>query len=144
VTRARRIDHVGIAVESIESALTIYRALGLAEAHREEVPGQGVRTAFLPVGESRIELLEPTGSDSPVGRFLAKRGPGVHHVCFAVDDLDAAVAELTRRGVRLVNAAPAAGAQGTRVVFLHPSSCGGVLIELAERPGERPPEGEAR
>jgi len=132
---AHRIDHLGIAVVSIEEALRVYRALGLSESHREEVPSQGVVTAFLPVGESSIELLEPTSPDSAVGKFLGKRGPGIHHVCFAVDDLEAALAELAGKGFRLIHRAPVSGAGGKRVAFLHPEAGAGVLIELAEKAG---------
>ncbi len=95
---AYKLDHVGVAVASIDAALGIYRALGLAEAKREVVPGQKVTVAFLPVGESRIELLEPTSADSPVARFLEKRGGGVHHLCFAVENLEGALADLSRAG----------------------------------------------
>ena len=131
-TTAYRLDHVGIAVVSIEESLGIYRALGLREAGRETVESQGVLTAFLPVGETRLELLQPTGEDSPVARFLAKRGPGVHHLCFAVHDLERALADLKLRGFRLVNESPVPGAGGKRVAFLHPSAGHGVLIELSE------------
>jgi methylmalonyl-CoA/ethylmalonyl-CoA epimerase len=129
---AYKIDHIGVAVASIDEALGVYRALGLEEKHREEVTSQKVVTAFLPAGESRIELLEPTSDDSPVAKFLSKRGPGIHHVCFGVRDIEAAVAELTRRGFRLINSRPAAGADGKRIVFLHPEAGKGVLIELSE------------
>jgi methylmalonyl-CoA epimerase len=128
-----KIDHIGIAVASIDEALGVYRALGLAEARREDVTGQQVATAFLPVGESQIELLQSTGEGSPVARFLKKRGPGVHHICFAVEDVKAAIAELQEKGFRLVNSSPVPGAQGKNVAFLHPESGTGVLIELAER-----------
>lgn len=129
---AYRLDHVGIAVASIEEALGVYRALGLSESGREAVESQGVVTAFLPMGETRLELLEPSGSDSPVAKFLAKRGPGVHHLCFAVDDLERTLADLKGRGFRLVNESPVAGAGGKRVAFLHPSAGHGVLIELSQ------------
>ena len=129
---AYRLDHVGIAVASIEESLGIYQALGLAESGRERVEGQGVVTAFLPLGETRLELLEPTDADSPVAKFLAKRGPGVHHLCFAVPDLERALADLKGRGFRLVNESPVPGAGGRRVAFLHPSAGHGVLIELSE------------
>ena len=133
--KALRIDHLGVAVRSIDEALGIYRALGIEEAaaSREEVGGQKVRVAFLPVGESRIELLEPSSDDSPVAKFLAKRGPGIHHVCFAVEDLEAALAELAGKGFRLIHTAPVPGAGGKRVAFLHPEAGDGVLIELAEK-----------
>jgi len=129
---AYRLDHIGIAVASIEEALDVYRALGLTESGRETVQGQGVVTAFLPLGETCLELLEPTGPDSPVAKFLAKRGPGVHHLCFAVTDLERALPDLQGRGFRLVNPSPVPGAGGKRVAFLHPSAGHGVLIELSE------------
>jgi methylmalonyl-CoA/ethylmalonyl-CoA epimerase len=131
--KAYKIDHVGVAVASIDSALEIYRALGLSETRREVVPGQRVEVAFLPVGESHVELLEPTSPDSPVAKFLEKRGGGIHHLCFAVEDLEAALADLSQRGFRLIHTSPVAGAGGKRVAFLHPEAGGGVLIELAEK-----------
>jgi methylmalonyl-CoA/ethylmalonyl-CoA epimerase len=130
-----RVDHVGIAVASLEEALAAWRLLGLSETHREEVPSQKVRVAFLSVGESAIELLEPTSPDSPIAKFLAKRGPGLHHVCFRVVDIEASIAELEASGCRLLNRVPAPGAAGKRVAFLHPDSGKGVLIELAEKGG---------
>jgi methylmalonyl-CoA/ethylmalonyl-CoA epimerase len=133
---AYKIDHIGVAVVSLDDALGIYRALGLEEAQREEVPAQKVVTAFLPVGESRIELLEPTSEDSPVAKFLAKRGPGVHHVCFSVDDLEAALDGLASRGFRLLHRAPVPGADGKRVAFLHPDAGNGLLIELSQAGGD--------
>ena len=129
---AYKIDHLGVAVESIDEALGIYRALGLAETKREEVPGQKVVAAFLPVGESRIELLQPTAGDSPVAKFLAKRGGGIHHVCFSVEDIDAALEDLSRKGFRLIHREAVPGADGKRIAFLHPEAGGGVLIELSE------------
>ena len=131
---AYKIDHLGVAVESIDEALGIYRALGLAETMREEVPGQKVVAAFLPVGESRIELLQPTAGDSPVAKFLAKRGGGIHHVCFSVEDIDAALEDLSRKGFRLIHREAVPGADGKRIAFLHPEAGGGVLIELSESP----------
>jgi len=130
---AYKIDHLGVAVASIDDALGIYRALGLSESRREEVPSQKVLTAFLPVGESTIELLQPTSADSPVGKFLAKRGEGIHHVCFAVENLEAALADLSKKGFRLIHTTPVPGAGGKRVAFLHPEAGRGVLIELAEK-----------
>lgn len=131
---AYRIDHIGVAVASIDDALDVYRALGLeiAEGHREEVPSQQVRTAFLPVGDSRIELLEPTSEDSPVAKFLARRGPGLHHLCFAVRNIDRALDELAAKGFRLLHRSAVPGADGKRVAFLHPEAGHGVLIELSE------------
>ena len=136
---AYKIDHIGVAVVSIDDALGIYRALGLEEKHREEVPSQKVVTAFLPAGESRIELLEPTAEDSPIAKFLARRGQGIHHICFGVRDIEGAVADLEEKGFRLINSRPAPGADGKKVVFLHPDSGNGVLIELSEEAGAASP-----
>jgi methylmalonyl-CoA/ethylmalonyl-CoA epimerase len=131
----RKIDHLGIAVRSIEEALPLWRdALGLNHSGSETVAEQGVHTAFLDVGETRLELLEPTEPDTPVGRFLDKRGPGFHHVCLLVDDLEAALAELKQQGMRLVDEKPRDGAGGSKVAFVHPSSTGGLLLELKQRP----------
>ncbi|MEP6995696.1 MAG: methylmalonyl-CoA epimerase [Acidobacteriota bacterium] len=130
---AYKIDHLGVAVASIDAALGVYRALGITEEKREAVPTQGVTAAFLPVGESRIELLEPTDPESPIGRFLARRGEGIHHVCFAVEDLERALADLAAQGFRLIHSVPVPGADGKRVAFLHPEAAHGVLIELSER-----------
>jgi len=134
---AYKLDHIGVAVVSIDDALDVYRALGLEEVHREEVPTQKVKTAFLPIGESRVELLEPTSEDSPVARFLLRRGGGVHHICFAVEDIEAALADLEKRGFRLLDSRPVAGADGKRVAFLHPDAGHGVLIELSQSDGAR-------
>jgi methylmalonyl-CoA/ethylmalonyl-CoA epimerase len=130
---AYKIDHLGVAVASIDEALAVYRALGMVEERREAVPTQKVMAAFLPIGESRIELLEPTSPDSPVAKFLAKRGEGIHHVCFAVADLDAALADLAAKGFRLIHTAGVPGADGKRVAFLHPEAGRGVMIELSEK-----------
>jgi methylmalonyl-CoA/ethylmalonyl-CoA epimerase len=139
MVKAYKVDHIGIAVESIADSLGIYQALGLSETHREVVESQRVRTAFLPVGESSIELLEPTSEDSPVGRFLAKRGGGVHHICLAVDDIDAALRDLAARGFRPLQPEPLSGARGKRVAFLHPASANGVLIELSQDDNRQKP-----
>jgi len=128
----RHIEHIGIAVRSLDEALPVYRALGLSESRREEVAGQRVRTAFLPAGEASIELLEPTAPDSPIAGFLERRGPGIHHICFAVDDLEGMLESLAREGYRLIHRAPVDGAGGRKVAFLHPEAGGGVLIELSE------------
>ncbi len=125
------LDHIGIAVRSI-SAVKIYEALGLAVGHVETVETQGVKTAFLTVGDSHLELLEPLSPESPVGRFIEKRGEGIHHICLRVDDLDAHLERLKRKGFRLINEAPVPGAHGCRVAFLHPAAGNGVLIELSE------------
>jgi methylmalonyl-CoA/ethylmalonyl-CoA epimerase len=130
--KAYRIDHVGVAVPSIDAALGVYRALGVVETSREIVEGQKVVAALLPLGESRIELLEPTSPDSPIAKFLEKRGGGIHHVCLAVEDLDSALEQLAAKGYRLVHRQAVPGAHGKRVAFLHPEAAGGVLIELSE------------
>ncbi|HYP29457.1 MAG TPA: methylmalonyl-CoA epimerase [Blastocatellia bacterium] len=129
-----KIDHLGIAVRSIEESLTFYRdGLGLEMSGAERVEDQGVRVAFLPVGESRIELLEPFSADTPVGRFLAKRGEGLHHICYEVDDLASKLEVLSSRGLRVLDGYPRPGAEGKLVAFLHPASANGVLVELSER-----------
>ncbi len=129
----RGIDHLGIAVRSLEEALRFYRdTLGLPVAAIEEVPHAKVRVAMLPAGESRLELLEATAEDSPIARFLARRGPGLHHVALRVPDLPAAVERLKAAGVRLVSDQIERGAGGHRYIFVHPSSAGGVLVELVE------------
>jgi methylmalonyl-CoA/ethylmalonyl-CoA epimerase len=126
------LDHIGIAVRSLDAA-TIYQALGLSVEHVETVETQKVKTAFLPVGDSHLELLEPTGPDSPIARFIEKRGEGIHHICLRVDDLEAHLGALQAKGYRLINDAPVPGAHGCRVAFLHPSAGNGVLIELSEK-----------
>lgn len=132
-----KLDHIGIAVVSIDDASGIYKDLGLVETHREEVPAQRCVAGFFPVGDTCLELLEPTSPDSPIGKFLARRGQGIHHLCFAVDDIEKALADLASRGYRLVNTEPVAGADGRRIAFLHPEAGSGVLIELAEGSSER-------
>jgi len=133
----KKIDHVAVVVEDIERALSVFRdALGLRLGHTQTLPEQDVTIAFLPIGESEIELLEPLSADSGVARFLATRGEGMHHVCLEVEDLDATLADLKARRVRLINETAVAGAHG-RVAFVHPKSTHGVMIELLERPGPR-------
>jgi len=129
-----KIDHVGIAVRSIEEARTFYERLGLTIAEIEEVPQEGVRVAMIHCGESRIELLEATTPDSPIARHLEKRGPGIHHLCLASDDVRADDAVLRGGGVELLRPAPTRGAGGCWVQFVHPKSTGGVLVELSEAP----------
>jgi methylmalonyl-CoA/ethylmalonyl-CoA epimerase len=127
------IDHVGIAVEEIDAALGAYRqTLGLALVHRETVAEQGVDAALLDVGESHVELVAPLSADSAVGRFLARRGPGLHHVAYRVEDLEAELARLAAGGARLIDERPRTGIRGSRVAFVHPSSTGGVLTELVQ------------
>lgn len=129
----RRIDHIGIAVPDLEQALTPYvEGLGLHVAHQEVVEAQKVRVAMLPVGETNIELLEPTSDDSPVAKFMERRGPGIHHIALAVDDIEASLARMGSAGVRMIDTEPRLGAGGTKVAFVHPKSMGGVLVELVE------------
>ena len=127
-----KLDHVGIAVKSIDAAKKIYEDLGLTIAHVETVETQKVRTAFLSVGDANLELLEPSGPDSTIAKYIEKRGEGIHHLCFRVDDIEAHLARLQERGYRLINEAPVPGAHGCRVAFLHPAAGNGVLIELSE------------
>lgn len=130
--RVRKVDHIGIAVERLEDAMAAYEALGLEASGVEEVPSERVRVGLFPVGETRIELLEPTEEGSAVDRFLRKRGEGIHHIALEVDDLDGACAELRQSGLRLVYEEPRPGEGGARVNFLHPASTRGVLIELRQ------------
>jgi len=127
-----KIAHVGIAVASIEEAQKTYEALGLHVEKIEEVPSDGVRVALIPCGESDIELLEPLDESSPVARFLEKRGPGIHHLCFATDDVRRDDERLRAAGLQVVRDAPVPGAGGCLVQFVHPRSAGGVLMELSE------------
>jgi len=130
-----RIDHLGIAVNSLAERLPFWtEALGLAVAGREHVATEGVDVAFLPAGESRIELLEPSRADSAIARHLDRRGEGLHHVTFAVADLDAVLARLSAAGVTVIGDGARSGADGHRVAFLHPRSTRGVLVELVQRP----------
>lgn len=127
-----KIDHVGIAVTSIAEARGFYEALGLVVEAIEEVPHEGVRVAMIPCGESKIELLEPTREDSPIALFLAKRGPGIHHLCLGSSDVRADDAALRTAGYAVLRPEPTRGAGGCWVQFVHPKSAGGVLVELAE------------
>jgi methylmalonyl-CoA epimerase len=125
-----RLDHLGVAVKSIAGARGFYEALGLVVSHEETVEHEKVKTAMLPLGESRMELLEATEEDSTIGRFLAKRGEGLHHIAIHVDGIDAMFARLTEQGVRLASDAVRIGAGGHRYFFVHPASTGGVLLEI--------------
>ncbi len=128
-----RIDHIGVAVEQIEPALELYRDdFELELAHREVVEEQGVEAVLLDVGENHVELLAPLGADTPVGRFLAKNGPGLHHVAYQVDDIDGTLAALKAAGLPLIDERPRAGIRGSRVAFLHPRASAGVLTEIVE------------
>jgi methylmalonyl-CoA/ethylmalonyl-CoA epimerase len=128
-----RIDHVGVAVEDIDAALPLYRdALGLPLAHRETVEEQGVDAALLDVGEGHIELIAPLGPETAVAKFLAKRGPGLHHIAYAVEDIDSALDALRQAGLRLIDERPRIGIRNSRVAFVHPSATGGVLTEIVQ------------
>ena len=130
-SRGARIAHIGLAVRSIADALPFYRdVLGMPEVELDDA--DGARIAGVAAGESLVELLEAESADSPIGKFVAKRGPGIHHVCFAVDDVAAALARCRAAGIRLIDETPRVGAEGKRIAFLHPSSTGGVLVELTE------------
>jgi methylmalonyl-CoA/ethylmalonyl-CoA epimerase len=130
-TRGTRIAHIGIAVRALDELVPFYRdVLGLAEIPLDDA--DGARITGLVAGESLVELLEAEAPDSPIGRFVAKRGPGIHHVCFAVDDLDAVLRRCRSAGIRLIDETPRIGAEGKRIAFLHPSATGGVLVELSE------------
>ena len=129
--RGTRIAHIGIAVRALDEMLPLYRdVLGLAETPLDDA--DGARIAGLVAGESLVELLEAESPDSPIAKFVAKRGPGIHHVCFAVDDLDAALDRCRAAGIRLIDETPRIGAEGKRIAFLHPSATGGVLVELSD------------
>ncbi len=128
------LDHIGIAVEKIDAALPVWEGvLGLPLHGIEEVADQRVKTAFLPLGESEIELLESTDPEGPIGKFIAAKGQGVHHVAFRVANIEEALAELKAKGVRLIDETPRYGAGGARIAFIHPKATGGVLVELCER-----------
>jgi methylmalonyl-CoA/ethylmalonyl-CoA epimerase len=129
----KRIDHVGIAVADLDAAIALHeQTYGMHAAHRETLEEQGVEAVLLDVGENHVELLRPLGDDTPVGRFLAKRGPGLHHVAYQVPDIAAALAQLREDGVRMIDIVPRTGIRGSRVAFLHPSASGSVLTELVE------------
>ena len=137
LTMKATLDHVGIAVADLHAALAFYRdALGLEVEAPEEVSSQRVRAHFIPVGEAALELLEATADDSPIAKYLAKRGPGLHHITLRVDDIAAALAQLKARGVRLIDEAPRPGAHGSLVAFIHPASAHGVLVELKQADAE--------
>ena len=129
-----RIDHIGIAVRDLEEAAKIYRDfLQLKVTGIEEVPDQKVKVAFIPIGDSEVELLEPTTEDSPVAKFIEKRGEGIHHIAFRVKNLEEALAQAQAAGIRLIDESPRPGAGGARIAFLHPKSSNRVLLELSER-----------
>ena len=130
-----KINHLGIATKGIDEALKFWAdALGLENIHTETVEDQKVRVAMLPIGESRIELLEPTSDDSPISKFLEKRGGGIHHIAVEVNDIEASLKQLKNKGMRLIDEQPRIGAEGCLVAFVHPSSANGVLLELVQSP----------
>ncbi|WP_048151541.1 methylmalonyl-CoA epimerase [Palaeococcus ferrophilus] len=129
----KKIDHVGIAVKNLDEAIKVWEGLGLKVEEIEEVPDQKVRTAIIHVGESRIELLEGTSEDSPISKFIAKRGEGIHHIALGVDDIEAHLAKLKEAGYRLIDEKPRIGAGGAKIAFLHPKAVNGVLLELCQR-----------
>jgi methylmalonyl-CoA epimerase len=127
------IDHVGVAVEDIEATIQLYRdTLGMPLVHRETVSEQGVEAALLDIGDGHVELLEPLGADTAVGKFLQKRGPGLHHVAYRVDDVEAELGRLAAAGIKLIDEQPRTGIRGSRVAFVHPASTGGVLTEIVQ------------
>lgn len=128
------IEHIGVAVKNLEEQLSLYRdVLGLAGIHIEDVPSESARVGFVPIGDSEIELLEPTQADGVLARFIEKRGEGIHHIAVQVEDCAAALAQLKAAGVQTVDESPRPGARGTKVAFIHPSATGGVLLELVEK-----------
>ena len=128
-----KINHLGVATKGIDEALKFWEdALGLENVHTEVVEDQKVRVAMLPIGESRIELLEPTSEDSPISKFLEKRGGGIHHIAVEVENIEASLAQLKAKGARLIDESPRIGAEGCLVAFVHPSSANGVLLELVQ------------
>ena len=130
-----RIDHIGVAVEDLDAAIQLYgERLGMQLQHRETVEEQGVEAVLLGVGESHVELLRPLGPDTAVGKFLARSGPGLHHVAYGTDDIDSALESVRGAGLELIDERPRIGIRGSRVAFLHPKSTGGVLTELVEAP----------
>lgn len=129
----RKIAHVGVAVKDLDAAIALYRdTLGFPFAGAGEVPDQGVRVAMFPVGESRVELLAATRPDSPIAKFIEKKGEGIQHIAFAVDDIEAAIAGLRAKGVVMIDAQPRIGAGGHKIAFLHPKSTDGLLVELTQ------------
>ncbi|HHI01082.1 MAG: methylmalonyl-CoA epimerase [Thermococcus sp.] len=129
----KKVDHIGIAVKNLEDAIKIWESLGLKVEEIEEVPDQKVRTAIFHAGETRIELLEATAEDSPIAKFIEKRGEGIHHIALGVDNIEEHLEKLKEKGFRLIDEKPRIGAGGAKIAFVHPKSVGGVLLELCER-----------
>jgi methylmalonyl-CoA epimerase len=134
-----RIDHIGVAVADLDAAIALHeQTYGMPVVHRETVVEQGVEAALLDVGDGHVELMAPLADDTPVGRFLERRGPGLHHVAYAVDDVEAALRALRERGLQLIDETPRTGIRGTRVAFVHPAATGGVLTEIVQASGDHP------
>lgn len=129
----KKVDHIGIAVKNLEDVIKIWESLGLKVEEIEEVPDQKVRTAIFHAGETRIELLEATAEDSPIAKFIEKRGEGIHHIALGVDNIEEHLEKLKEKGFRLIDEKPRIGAGGAKIAFVHPKSVGGVLLELCER-----------
>jgi methylmalonyl-CoA/ethylmalonyl-CoA epimerase len=128
-----RIDHIGVATDDLDGAIALYEGtLGMPVAHRETVESQGVEAVLLDIGEGHVELLRPLGPDTPVGKYLDKKGPGLHHVAYAVDDIEAVLGRLKEAGIEMIDSEPRAGIRDSRVAFVHPRSTGGVLTEIVE------------
>ncbi len=128
-----RIDHIGVATDDLDGAIALYEgALGMPVAHRETVESQGVEAVLLDVGEGHVELLRPLGPDTPVGKYLEKKGPGLHHVAYAVDDIEGVLGSLKEAGIEMIDSEPRVGIRDSRVAFVHPRSTGGVLTEIVE------------
>ncbi len=135
MARVLRIDHIAVLVNDLESPLKFWQeALGLELTHIQDVPAELAQIAFLPVGGSEVELVRPTSLDSGLGRYLEKRGPGMHHICLEVDDIDGMLAQLKEKGVQLINEEPKVSADGRKYAFIHPKSANGVMVELYELP----------
>jgi methylmalonyl-CoA/ethylmalonyl-CoA epimerase len=131
-----RIDHIGVATDDLDGAVALYEnTLGMPVAHRETVESQGVEAVLLDVGDGHVELLRPLGPDTPIGKYLESRGPGLHHVAYAVDDIDGVLSSLKEAGIELIDSEPRTGIRDSRVAFVHPRSTGGVLTEIVEPAG---------
>ncbi len=127
-----KIDHIGVAVKSIETAVKAYEALGLKVSSTDTIASEAVKVAFLPIGETRIELLEPASADSNIGKAIEKRGEGIHHIALLVDDIEEAIRAAKEQGLQLISETPRVGAHGRKVAFIHPKSTGGVLFEFVQ------------
>ena len=136
MARVKRINHIAVLVDNMEGTLSFWRdALGLELAGVKDIPAEAAQIAFLPTGDSEIELVKPTTADSGLAKYLEKRGPGMHHICLEVDDIDGMLEQLKARGIQLINEQPRVGADGRRYAFIHPKSANGVMVELYELPG---------